>query len=65
MSQLNNEKISSKKQKLETKNDESIDLKLIKQRIEDKLNTIEFNLFNTDYQLKEYCNEIKRQIQLD
>ena len=55
MSQLNNEEISSKKQKFETKNDESIDFKLMKQRIEDKLNTIEFNLFNTDYQLKEYC----------
>ena len=44
-----NEPSSNKKQKLNTKDEKSIDLELIKQRIQDKLNEIEFNLFTENF----------------
>lgn len=61
MSEITN----NKKIKLDYSNEEKIDFEQIKKRINDKLERIKFNLENQDYNLKEYCNELRRQIQLD
>ena len=61
MSEITN----NKKIKLDYSNEDKIDFELIRKRINDKLEIIKFNLTNPDYNLKEYCNELRRQIQLD